>query len=958
MRKARFGLTALALMALVCWSATYRAIAPAASDEANTAEEANTADEAKTDGRTDGSAAENVGEAATGAAGKEDSPKADGGTEDVANSGENPVGNENDADADSDANQETAVAAWSRRVEGVVGRGITGIVRSPKDPERMLGHVLGLGVAESRDGGETWALLAGAPTVPGGGSARITFCPREDDVVYLVVDGKAYRSEDRGTTFKDINSGALAVHSWDKRQTRYLGWEVVADPKKLGSLLLGTRADGWHHGGLFKSDDGGFVWEALAGSESAESGLGPDTFWVRRDPKSDKNVACVGRCCIYFSDKGGRAFKRIPLGEKDAGNYDIRHVSDIDAGARELYIGDSRGVWLSRDTGKTWSKTPLLAGDVVALSATVPGRDPLCVLADRGVVVMERGKAVPLAEEGADAGFATLEVREVLPHPRDRKLLLLASPATGLWRSADGGETIEDLGKAFPAVVERLAAIAAHPADGHTHLLATKEGRIFRSADHGKTWSLAGRLGMIDARLVPGLAAGHWWALGARLLASTDDGASWTVAWAPTSGSPDGAADLAFEADGRLCLLTRRGQVLVAAAEGGPFAAGLVKPMPLGPGVVAFAMTVDPLRPNHWAVAARTSQDRWTPADTSGGIYETWTGGTVWLPIHEGIAPKKEPSSDQFKRYAWWNHGCFLGFDRATGLLIYGAHRYGWRARRPLAPDALPADKKAAFQAWVDVSPPEALRPAVDSTVTAAVLESLPAQSSGDEGGGLALQTRSRLIVQLESIDDKRTLLALDGASIAARWEAARLVAQEKGFEAIESVDVSAPWTVLPDPGIALRGLFADAPHPGRLLAVDARGREGALVYETPGATDEPAKEPEPENPAPTDPPVVDDPAKPTDPAPSDPAPSNPAAPTDPAEPTDPAKPAPEGSQPVPPTDPNAPAPGPAPAPEGTVPAPGGTPPAGETPPAGPESGAPEKPPEKPPQEGTPPSAG
>ena len=73
---------------------------------------------------------------------------------------------------------------------------------------------------------------------------RITLDPSKPKIAYAVVDGRIYRTENSGDSWKSISSGALAVLSWDRLNSTHLCWQVVVDQKKPAHLLVGIRNDG------------------------------------------------------------------------------------------------------------------------------------------------------------------------------------------------------------------------------------------------------------------------------------------------------------------------------------------------------------------------------------------------------------------------------------------------------------------------------------------------------------------------------------------------------------------------------------------------------------------------------------------------------------------------------------------------------------------------------------------
>ena len=776
----------------------------------------------------------------------------------------------------------SGAAQWRAASAGLEARGISCLQIHPKDREVLWAHVHGLGPARSTDGGHTWEVrLDGVAEKDRPGlrsEVRISLDPSDEKMMYLTIDGQIYRSENSGASWTSITSGALTSLSWDNLRHTHLSWEVRVDSKKSVHLLVGTRNDGDHHGGLYESTNGGKSWEELAGSAQADSGLGNDTFFVRMNPSSDKFVVVAGRAAVWWSDSRGRKFKRNDPGEP--GIHEIRGFSDFSG--KNLYLADARGIWRSKDGGKRWDKTPIVAGDAIAAVVDPHSKKRLyAIFYDRGVEMSEDarndkwvawGEAAEEGGETAPAGLRGQMIREIHIQPRDRHELVYASPLTGLWRSTDGGKTVTAVvapndaaaGTVIPVTMPSMAFAAVHPAEDYTHLAVTDEGLVFRSKDRGDAWAAVGPLGMRPEGLVPDVAKGSWLANGRRVMRSTDDGDTWSVLWPPEGAKPPVDVEERVVAVHRSVgkdgvagtlhiLLERAGAVWTSDDDGATWMPGTGPKFPSSE-TWAAGLAVDPATPDHLVIAARTTQDAPNARDENGGIFESWDGGKTWADVTGDLRPDKRASADDRNAKMNWNHARAVFIDRDAGLILYAADRRGLFARA--LGDA--ESNAKTLPLWVEVTPIVA-----DGPVSVPAEPTFSALAHGRTGDG----SSSWLVTQLRGRNDETALVAITGAELRALAEAsAATLDVGRRAEARQAH----PWTVMASPGVGLHlsSLQGDAGLPGRLIGTERSGTKGVVIYEVPGSrpgaskTDEPKKdEPKKDEPK-KDEPKKDEPKK------------------------------------------------------------------------------------------------
>ncbi len=243
---------------------------------------------------------------------------------------------------------------------------------------------------------------------------------------------------------------------------------------------VGTTADantyyaGYTGGGVWKTTNGGASWTSLFDKEAVSS-IGAIAV-----APSDPSVVYVGtgEACIrgnlshgdgvYRSSDAGKTWTNVGL-------KDTRHIGALVVHPRDpnlVYVAAlghafgpnaERGVFRTRDGGKTWEKVLFKDDKTGAIDLAMDPRNPSIL-------------------------FAALWEANRTPWS-----LTSGGPGSGLYRSADGGNTWKKVeGKGWPDVV--LGRIGVSLSGGDSRRVyamveaADEKGGLYRSDDGGESW--------------------------------------------------------------------------------------------------------------------------------------------------------------------------------------------------------------------------------------------------------------------------------------------------------------------------------------------------------------------------------------------------------------------------------------------------------------------------------------
>ncbi|MEQ9467035.1 MAG: glycosyl hydrolase [Ekhidna sp.] len=254
----------------------------------------------------------------------------------------------------------------------------------------------------------------------GGRSAAVTGVPGKPTLFYMgSTGGGVWRTKDGGQTWENISDGffggsigAVAVSEWDNNVIYVGGGEKT---------VRGNVSSGW---GMWKSVDAGTTWH--------EIGL-----------------------------KNSRHVPRIRIHPKNPDLVYAAVLGDLFKSSTE------RGVYRSKDGGKTWERILYVNADAGAVDLTFDPNNPRILYASTW-----RIRRTPYSLESGGEGSA-------------------------LWKSTDGGDTWTNISKneGLPGGAWGISGVTVSPVNSNRvwAIIENNDGGVYRSDDAGKTWRLVNK---------------------------------------------------------------------------------------------------------------------------------------------------------------------------------------------------------------------------------------------------------------------------------------------------------------------------------------------------------------------------------------------------------------------------------------------------------------------------------
>jgi photosystem II stability/assembly factor-like uncharacterized protein len=235
-------------------------------------------------------------------------------------------------------------------------------------------------------------------------------------------------------------------------------------------------------GGIWKTTNGGTTWKPIFERQGTIS-IGdialapgnPDVIWAGTGESNVRNSVSFGDG-VYKSTDGGATWNHLGLKESERISAIVINPNNSDI----VYVGalghafgpnDERGVFMTTDGGKTWTKT-------------------LYIDSQHGVSDLEIDPSNPNI---LYAGMWSFD-RKPWTHRS-------GSEKGGLYKSIDGGRTWNKLTNGLPKLIGRIGVRVAPSNPNVVYaMLEAKEGMLYRSDDRGENFRMVSKNESIVSR--------------------------------------------------------------------------------------------------------------------------------------------------------------------------------------------------------------------------------------------------------------------------------------------------------------------------------------------------------------------------------------------------------------------------------------------------------------------------
>ncbi len=317
------------------------------------------------------------------------------------------------------------------------------------------------------------ALWAGQWTAlgPDGGDVRsLTFDPQNPDRIYL--------GTSTGTLFLSADGG----HNWSR--LAHLGGDdnvldhIVIDPQNPKHIYVSAwSVVNQQAGDVYRSQDGGNNWEALAGVH------GKSVRALAIAPYDSKVLVIGALDGVFRSKNGGNSWEQI----SPASQTELKNIESIAVDPKNpdvVYAGTWHLAWKTDDGGANWHRINKgMIDDSDVFSVIVDSTNPAVVYASACSGIYKSDSAGDLFRKMQGIPFSARRTR-VLKQDPNNPGTVYAGTTEGLWKTADAGKTWKRVSN--PEVV--VNDVLVDPRNSNRVLLATDRSGILASDNGAQTF--------------------------------------------------------------------------------------------------------------------------------------------------------------------------------------------------------------------------------------------------------------------------------------------------------------------------------------------------------------------------------------------------------------------------------------------------------------------------------------
>jgi photosystem II stability/assembly factor-like uncharacterized protein len=242
---------------------------------------------------------------------------------------------------------------------------------SLNDSDTVYAGVEDAALFKSTDGGKSWRELAGlrghgtGPNwQPGAGGMclhTVLLDPSHPDRIFVAIPAAgAFRSDDRGTTWKPITKGLHSQFLPDPNaEVGHCVHRIAMNPSRPNTLFMQKHWD------VLRTDDAGDNWKEVSGNRPTDFGFvidvhahEPETVYVLPIKSDSEHYPLDGKLRVYRSRTGGNEWEPLTKGLPQENCYVnvLRDAMSVDTLDRcGVYFGTTGGqVYVSPDAGDSW----------------------------------------------------------------------------------------------------------------------------------------------------------------------------------------------------------------------------------------------------------------------------------------------------------------------------------------------------------------------------------------------------------------------------------------------------------------------------------------------------------------------------------------------------------------------------------------------------------------------------
>jgi photosystem II stability/assembly factor-like uncharacterized protein len=317
-------------------------------------------------------------------------------------------------------------------------------------------------------GAGQWAVLG-----PDGGDVRsLSYDPRNPDHIFL------------GTSTGELFSSQDGGHSWSRFAhlgdgDDYVLDHIVIDPANPSTMFVAAwSVDNQQSGDVFRSQDSGRSWEALASMHGK-------SIRALAMAASNSQVLVAGALDgVYRSQDGGNAWQRI----SSSSPAEIKNIESLAVDPKNpsvIYAGTWHLAWKTDDGGASWRQINKgMIDDSDVFSIIVDSSNPSVVFASACSGIYRSETAGQLFQKIQGIPFSARRTRVLKQDPSD-PAIVYAGTTEGLWKTLDGGKSWRRVSGSEIVVNDVLV----DPRNSRRVLLATDRGGVLASDNGAETFA-------------------------------------------------------------------------------------------------------------------------------------------------------------------------------------------------------------------------------------------------------------------------------------------------------------------------------------------------------------------------------------------------------------------------------------------------------------------------------------